>query len=91
MWSDMDTLLLLEGLELFGDNWAEISDHVGTKSQVHLLGRKPHSGQILQVEQASGPNFPFHSNSKSTIDFPFYRAAVFIFQSMTEVAKRYLE
>ena len=36
MWSDMDTLLLLEGLELFGDNWAEISDHVGTKSQVLL-------------------------------------------------------
>lgn len=34
VWTDMDTLLLLEGLELFGDNWAEISDHVGTKSQV---------------------------------------------------------
>lgn len=33
MWTDMDTLLLLEGLELYGDNWAEISDHVGTKSQ----------------------------------------------------------
>lgn len=36
IWSDMDTLLLLEGLELFGDNWAEISDHVGTKSQVSM-------------------------------------------------------
>jgi len=34
VWSDMDTLLLLEGLELFGDNWADISDHVGNKSQV---------------------------------------------------------
>ena len=33
VWSDMDTLLLLEGLELFGDNWADISDHVGNKSQ----------------------------------------------------------
>jgi hypothetical protein len=37
VWSEMDTLLLLEGLELFGDNWAEISDHVGNKSQVSIL------------------------------------------------------
>ena len=32
-WSDQDTLLLLEGLELFKDNWADIAEHVG-KSQV---------------------------------------------------------
>ena len=37
VWTDQDTLLLLEGLELFGDNWAEVADHVGTKSQVGLL------------------------------------------------------
>lgn len=36
VWSEMDTLLLLEGLELFGDNWGDISDHVGNKSQVNL-------------------------------------------------------
>lgn len=39
VWSDQDTLLMLEGLELFGDNWAEIADHVGTKSQVWMLGQ----------------------------------------------------
>jgi hypothetical protein len=33
-WSDQETLLLLEGLELYGDNWAEIAEHVGTRSQV---------------------------------------------------------
>ena len=38
VWTDQDTLLLLEGLELYGDNWAEVADHVGTKSQVGLLG-----------------------------------------------------
>ena len=32
-WSDQETLLLLEGVELFGDNWQDIADHVG-KSQV---------------------------------------------------------
>ena len=33
-WTDQETLLLLEGLELFKENWAEIAEHVGTKSQV---------------------------------------------------------
>lgn len=31
-WSDQETLLLLEGLEMFGDNWNEIADHVGSKT-----------------------------------------------------------
>ena len=33
-WSDQELLLLLEGVELYGDNWADIAEHVGTKSQV---------------------------------------------------------
>ena len=33
LWSEQDTLLLLEGLERFKDNWADIAEHVG-KSQV---------------------------------------------------------
>jgi SWI/SNF related-matrix-associated actin-dependent regulator of chromatin subfamily C len=36
-WSDQETLLLLEGLELFGDNWQEIANHVGTKSKPQCL------------------------------------------------------
>ena len=33
-WSDQELLLLLEGVELYGDSWADIAEHVGTKSQV---------------------------------------------------------
>ncbi len=33
-WTVQETLLLLTGLEMFGDNWAEVSEHVGTKTQV---------------------------------------------------------
>ena len=33
-WRELETLLLLEGIQLYGDNWAEIASHVGTKSQV---------------------------------------------------------
>lgn len=35
-WSGVENLLLLEALELFGDNWAQVAEHVGTKSQVSM-------------------------------------------------------
>lgn len=36
-WTDQETLLLLEGLELHKDRWGDIADHVGTKSQVQCI------------------------------------------------------
>lgn len=33
VWSEAEVLLLLEGLEKFGDDWSQISDHVGTKTK----------------------------------------------------------
>jgi SWI/SNF related-matrix-associated actin-dependent regulator of chromatin subfamily C len=32
-WADAELLLLLEGLELFDDNWSSIADHVGTRTR----------------------------------------------------------
>lgn len=32
-WTDAELLRLLEGLERFDDNWAEIADHVGTRTR----------------------------------------------------------
>lgn len=32
-WTDAETLLLLEGIELYDDDWVAISEHVGTKSR----------------------------------------------------------
>lgn len=29
-----ETLLLLEGIKLYNDNWAEIATHVGERTQV---------------------------------------------------------
>ena len=31
-WSDQETLLLLEGLEVYGESWTDVAEHVGTKS-----------------------------------------------------------
>lgn len=32
-WTDADTLLLLEGLELFDEDWNSVADHVGTRTR----------------------------------------------------------
>lgn len=36
-WTDQETLLLLEALELHGDNWQEVADHVVTKTRAQCL------------------------------------------------------
>ncbi|KAJ3416696.1 hypothetical protein HDV05_000526 [Chytridiales sp. JEL 0842] len=36
-WSDQETLLLLEGLEMFDDNWAKIAEHVGTRTKEQCI------------------------------------------------------
>ncbi|KAF2101428.1 SWIRM-domain-containing protein, partial [Rhizodiscina lignyota] len=36
-WSDAETLLLLEGLELFDDSWNDVSDHVGTRTREECI------------------------------------------------------
>ncbi|OAY77292.1 SWI/SNF complex subunit SWI3D [Ananas comosus] len=36
-WTDQETLLLLEALELFGENWSEIAEHVATKTKVQCM------------------------------------------------------
>ncbi|GBG77115.1 hypothetical protein CBR_g23440 [Chara braunii] len=37
-WTDQETLLLLEALELYaGDNWHEIAEHVGTKTKAQCI------------------------------------------------------
>lgn len=32
-WTDQETLLLLEGLELYDEDWSKIADHVGTRTR----------------------------------------------------------
>ncbi|CAI8616924.1 unnamed protein product [Vicia faba] len=36
-WTDQETLLLLEALELYKENWNEIAEHVGTKSKAQCI------------------------------------------------------
>lgn len=36
-WTDQEILLLLEGIQLFKENWNEVADHVGTKSKAQCI------------------------------------------------------
>lgn len=36
-WSDQETLMLLEALEVNGDNWTEVAEFVGTKSKAQCI------------------------------------------------------
>lgn len=36
-WSDQETLLLLEAMEIHGENWNEIAEHVKTKSKAQCI------------------------------------------------------
>ena len=38
-WGAQEDLLLLEALELHGDNWGEVAEHVGTRSQLQCVLR----------------------------------------------------
>ncbi|CAD6268210.1 unnamed protein product [Miscanthus lutarioriparius] len=61
-WTDQETLLLLEGIEKFNDNWNHISGHVGTKSKaqcIHHFVRLPVEDGLLEnieVPEASLPS-----------------------------------
>ena len=36
-WTDQETLLLLEGIELFEEDWSRVAEHVGTRSRDECL------------------------------------------------------
>lgn len=62
-WTDQETLLLLEAMEIFSENWNEIAEHVGTKSKaqciLHFLRLPVEDGLLENIEV---PGMPLSSN-----------------------------
>lgn len=58
-WTDQETLLLLEAMELYNENWNEIAEYVGTKTKaqciLHFL-RLPMEDGLLENIEVSGAN-----------------------------------
>ena len=55
-WTDQETLLLLEGLEMYKDDWNKVSEHVGSRTQdeciLHFL-RLPIEDPFLEESDFS--------------------------------------
>lgn len=56
-WTDQETLMLLEGLEMFKDDWNKVADHVGSRTQDECILRflqLPIQDPYLDGEEGSG-------------------------------------
>ena len=56
-WTDQETLLLLEAVEVYNENWNEIAEHVGTKSKaqciLHFLRLPVEDGKLENINVSS--------------------------------------
>lgn len=62
-WTDQETLLLLEAVEIYNENWNDIAEHVGSKSKaqcIHHFIRLPMEDGLL--ENIEVPSMPISSN-----------------------------
>lgn len=68
-WSDQETLLLLEAMESYNENWNDIAEHVGTKSKaqciLHFIRMPMEDGLLENIEV---PSMPTLSNSLNKVD-----------------------
>ncbi|MED6127122.1 hypothetical protein PIB30_085108 [Stylosanthes scabra] len=64
-WTDQETLLLLEALELYKENWNEIAEHVGTKSKAQCI---LHFVQMPIQDAFMDGNDDVETSSKETAD-----------------------
>ncbi|CAJ0929816.1 unnamed protein product, partial [Mesorhabditis belari] len=57
-WTDQETLMLLEGLEMFKDDWNKVADHVSTRTQDECIMRflqLPIQDPYLKEEPSENP------------------------------------
>ncbi|KAL4279219.1 hypothetical protein GQ457_03G002820 [Hibiscus cannabinus] len=62
-WTDQETLLLLEGIELYKENWNEIAEHVATKTKAQCI---LHFVQMPIEDAFSNCDDNVDTNSKKT-------------------------
>ncbi|TYI29152.1 hypothetical protein ES332_A05G296400v1 [Gossypium tomentosum] len=68
-WSNQETLLLLEAMEIYNENWNEIAEHVGTKSKaqciLHFVRLPMEDGLLQNLEVPSMPKSTIVANGDS--------------------------
>lgn len=84
-WSDQELLLLLEGVELYGDSWADIAEHVGTKSQARL----PPAPSPASLVRQAGSALLGRCLQAAVRDAPCWRAARCFWAQMHALASEW--
>ncbi|CAK9142573.1 unnamed protein product [Ilex paraguariensis] len=70
-WTDQETLLLLEALELFKENWNEIAEHVATKTKAQCIlhfVQMPIEDMFMDCDDEIDANFKENADPVSTND-----------------------
>ncbi|KAF9435509.1 hypothetical protein BGZ76_006137 [Entomortierella beljakovae] len=81
-WTDQETLLLLEGLEMYDEDWSQVAEHVGTRSReqciLHFL-QMPIEDPYLKSssERELGP-LQYHRIPFSQADNPVMSVVAFL-------------
>ncbi|TRY60744.1 hypothetical protein DNTS_029603 [Danionella cerebrum] len=98
-WTEQETLLLLEALEMYKDDWNKVSEHVGSRTQdeciLHFL-RLPIEDQYLESTEASlGPlayqPIPFSQSGNPVMSTVAFLASVVDPRVAAAAAKAALE
>lgn len=86
-WTEEETSRLLEGIELFGENWSKISEHIGTKNKEQCL---LHFLKLPIEENYSKGNFYFketesvkESNQQTSVNNPIMNLLVFLRETVS--------
>lgn len=62
-WTEQETLLLLEGLEMYKDDWNKVCEHVGTRTQdeciLHFLRLPIEDPYLEDFETSKNFNFSY--------------------------------
>ncbi|KAL3901985.1 MAG: hypothetical protein SGCHY_000166 [Lobulomycetales sp.] len=83
-WSDQDVLLLLEGIELYPDNWVKVSEHVKSHSREECILKflkLPIEDTYLESKESLGP-LQYHRQLFSSAENPALSLAAFLGSSV---------
>ncbi|KAI8920760.1 SWIRM domain-containing protein [Powellomyces hirtus] len=80
-WTEQETLLLLEGIELFDEDWSKVSDHVGTRTRDQCILKflqLPIEDPYIGVKGTDLGPLQFHRIPFSAADNPVLSLTAFL-------------
>ncbi|KAI8820763.1 SWIRM domain-containing protein [Fimicolochytrium jonesii] len=80
-WTEQETLLLLEGLELFDEDWNKVSDHVGTRTREQCITKflqLPIEDPYVGVPANDLGPLQYHRIPLSAVDNPVLSLTAFL-------------